>query len=63
MPPNPCRNWRVAMGFRNQQQAAEALGYSLQRVKQWEANPEHNPVPRHVLLAMAAIYHKLRPWD
>ena len=60
---NTFKQWRAEMGFRNQKQAAEALGYSLARVKQWEANPAKHQLTLSVRLAMAALYHKIEPWN
>lgn len=59
---NTFRQWRQTMGFRNQQQAAEALGYSIARIKQWESDPDRHAIPCAVRLAMNALYHRLEPW-
>ncbi len=55
------KNWRAQMGFKNQQQAADALDYSLIMVKYWESG--RNPVPYAVKLAMTALYHRLTAWS
>lgn len=52
--------WRKQMGFKTQQQAADALHYSLPTVKKWESN--QSPIPYLATLAMAALFHRLEAW-
>lgn len=69
MTPEDLRAWRAAMGFRSQAQAAEALGYSVARYKDFERGKSANgekvieTLPRTLALACSALYHRLEPWS
>lgn len=61
MTPVDFKEWRAEMGFRSQKQAAEALGVHEKTVRNWETGVA--PISLTVRLAMAALFHKMRPWD
>lgn len=58
--------WMDAMGFTTREQAAEALGVSVDTIKHYRTGHRGDGKPvvysRTVALACAALYHRLKPW-
>ena len=60
MSPADFRAWRKSLEL-SQQAAADSLGIGRRTVQDYEAGAY--PVPRHIALACAALFHRLEPWS
>lgn len=53
--------WRLTMGYRNQNEAAEALGIHRNALNRMEKG--HTRIEKRTALACTALYHRLKPWS
>ncbi len=66
MTPQDFKDWRDAMGFKTQQQAADALGLSVETIQNYERGVRRDgktaPIPYTVALACSALFNRQKPW-
>ncbi|MBB3267735.1 hypothetical protein FHW79_005400 [Azospirillum sp. OGB3] len=68
MTPEAFNDWMDAMGYRTREEAAEALGLSVDSIKHYKTgrrSSDGKPVvyPLTLALACSALYHRLPAWS